>query len=72
MIIKKCFVKHGLTEKTVMIIFGQNGYFEVSDLENEDPDKLNEKLGVTKEQSEAMLIGSMFGWNVPGTKILYE
>ncbi|MDK9702450.1 MAG: hypothetical protein OEL20_04870 [Sulfuritalea sp.] len=27
---------------------------------------LNRRLGVTPEQAECMLVGSMFGWHVPG------
>jgi hypothetical protein len=29
---------------------------------------LNKKLGVCPEETEAMLIGSMFGWDVPGAR----
>lgn len=30
---------------------------------------MNSKRGISPEQSEAMLIGSMFGWDVPGARI---
>ena len=30
---------------------------------------LNKKLGVSKEQGEAMIAGSMWGWDVPGAKL---
>lgn len=29
---------------------------------------MNARIGVTEEQAEKMLTGSMFGWDVPGSK----
>ena len=31
-----------------------------------DLDRFNRNKGITPEQAEAMLIGSLFGWEVPG------
>jgi hypothetical protein len=34
----------------------------------EEVDNLNKNLGVTRQQEEAMLAGSAFGWDIPGAK----
>lgn len=69
----KCFVKHPTTGKTVLLQMGQNGYTELTGIMAEaDPEALNLEIGVSKEQAQAMLIGSMFGWDAPGAKILYN
>jgi len=47
------------------IIRGMSGYFPFPG-RGHKVDMLNECLGVTQTQAEAMLIGSMFGWGVPG------
>lgn len=47
---------------------GQKGFYPVKDYPHGDAalvDRLNEKLGVTSAQREAMRSGSMFGWNLP-------
>ena len=46
----------------ILIKRGQEGYRPY----NQDPDKFNEVTGVTPAQCEAMVAGSMFGWDVPG------
>jgi hypothetical protein len=58
--------------EVVLIINGQNGYFNglglVPDrLEFPAPtsDQMNESLGVSPEAEEAMVGGSMFGWETP-------
>lgn len=52
---------------TVKIKKGEMGYYRVPDeLRTMHPDILNESIGVTKAQAEAMMAGSMFGWDVPG------
>lgn len=56
----------------IIIKRGESGYYK-TDIQAKDREEalaivaeLNEKAGVTKAQAEAMLAGSMFGWNVPG------
>lgn len=47
---------------------GVKGFYPVKDYPNANAafaDRLNFRLGVTKAQREAMLAGSMFGWNIP-------
>jgi hypothetical protein len=54
---------------------GESGYYQTDLAETnkvsgkekaELVDKLNKNLGVTKAQAQAMQVGSMFGWHVPG------
>ena len=33
---------------------------------DKDVKEINREIGVTPAQAEAMKVGSMFGWNVPG------
>ena len=46
----------------ILIKRGQEGYRPY----NADPDEFNRVTGVTPAQREAMIAGSMFGWDVPG------
>lgn len=49
-------------DSLILIKRGESGYWPAGGF-TED---YNERRGITKDQVEAMLIGSMFGWDVPG------
>ena len=49
--------------ENVIIHYGEKGYFK--NTLRDDVDKLNEDIGVTKEQADIMKGGSMFGWDIP-------
>lgn len=57
---------HNVTGETILIKRGENGYYQTAD--QRPADDLNAKIGVTKNEAEAMFVGSMFGWNVPGAR----
>ena len=67
-----CFSTLKTTGELICIKRGESGYYpstwsSTNKEENvEKADQLNEELGVTPEQRQAMEIGSMAGWNVPG------
>ena len=50
--------------EVVKIRRGVNGYFKAD--VNGSSDELNESLGITRAHSEAMYVGSLFGWETPG------
>ncbi|MDR0324780.1 MAG: hypothetical protein LBI19_01625 [Oscillospiraceae bacterium] len=69
----KCFSLKPSTGEVIMIDFGAMGYTPfASDVaaheRREEIDNLNAGLGVTRAQEEAMLAGSLFGFNTPGAK----
>ena len=58
-------------DNTVVVVKrGEMGYYpqrsDVLPYEADMVDFLNERLGVTKAQEQAMKSGSMFGWDIPG------
>jgi len=62
-----CYARQPKTGATVLIVRGEPGYHPVET--SLTPEQLNTMLAVlpTDAQIEALLIGSMFGWHVPGT-----
>ncbi len=69
---EKCFSTLMTTGQLICIKRGDTGYYpsewDTGDKEQnvELADDLNKKLGVTPAQRQAMEIGSMAGWDVPG------
>lgn len=62
-----CYAKNNMTGETIQIKYGESGYYRLADnYRSIDPMILNEKIGVSFEQMQAMSVGSMFGWNVAG------
>ena len=67
-----CFSTLRSTGQLICIERGESGYYP-SDWDTGDKERnvelagqLNEELGVTPAQRQAMEIGSMFGWEAPG------
>lgn len=61
-----CYVRIPGAEYGVGLVRrGESGYVPL-DMMPHRVDELNRACGVTKGQAEAMLVGSMFGWHVPG------
>jgi len=61
-----CYGYLPTTGELIKIDFAESGYIPVCMGESKKTAKeLNDEIGVTPAQAEAMLAGSMFGWNVP-------
>ena len=66
-----CYSTLANTGEIVIIKRGENGYYPTNipakDLAEakEIVDEMNEKGGISKAQTEAMKVGSMFGWAAP-------
>ena len=66
-----CFSVSEYSNDLIEVTKGLNGYsITEKDLGSLTPreaaDRLNRELGVSKAQERAMVMGSMFGWAVPG------
>ena len=64
-----CYALDVIEKKAIIIKKGEVGYYQTNwpaGYTQEMIDVLNKRLGVTKEQAEAMHVGSMCGWDVPG------
>ena len=58
----ECAARNPVDGSTVLITRGEMGYHLLPGV---DVDKYNAYRNVTKEQEQAMLAGSMFGWDCP-------
>ncbi len=54
------------TGELILIKRGEVGYYPEPDLEDVSAAIMNDIIGVSKAEAEAMLCGSLFGWDVPG------
>lgn len=65
-----CFAEHPTTGESVIVDYPKHGY---TALEIAIPwpkaQTKNREMGVTREMEKAMLIGSMFGFHVPGAQV---
>lgn len=60
-----CVARHPATGELVVIKRGESGYRPVANPANISLEKLNVALGVDEVEMDAMLAGSMFGWDCP-------
>ena len=62
-----CYGYLPTTGEEIRIDFATSGYTPYRKLKSDkDVKEINREIGVTPAQAEAMKVGSMFGWNVPG------
>jgi hypothetical protein len=63
-----CAARHPTDNTVILIVRGEKGYhpWKVMDVDN-----FNARCGVSPTQAEAMLVGSMFGWNCPGAQLAF-
>lgn len=67
-----CYSVLQSTGEIVILKQGESGYFrtDIAVRNKEEAlefvEEYNSKLGVSKSQAQAMSVGSMFGWDVPG------
>lgn len=62
-----CYAYLPTTKEEIRIDFAENGYTPYRKQGNgRASNEMNRELGISPAQVEAMKVGSMFGWNVPG------
>ncbi len=61
-----CFGKLEADGEIVRIVRGESGYYRIAPQPTIPLIELNASIGVCKAQADAMLFGSMFGWDKPG------
>ena len=69
---RECYRVMEVSYEIIRVVRGMQGYYPTDiptvsrDHAQMLADKMNKELGVTKAEAEAMFVGSLFGWNVPG------
>lgn len=69
-----CFTILPSSGEVILIVYGEQGYHQTglttnnSALNRQIVNTNNALMDVTRAQEEAMLAGSLFGWNTPGAK----
>ena len=61
-----CYAELPGTTELILIKRGERGYYK-ADFKG-DPSVLNARIGVSDEDAERMLAGSMFGWDCPAAQ----
>ena len=68
-----CYANLPSDNSCILIKQGEKGYYPIkfdADMygaSEKEVDAMNQSLEVTKAQKQAMIAGSMFGWNVPAS-----
>ncbi len=62
-----CYAEHPVTEETIKLVRNVEGYFPLEEhLKDKTTGELNAEIGITDVRIiEAMMAGSMFGWDSP-------
>ena len=69
-----CYSIEPSMERIIILKRNEHGYYpceystDDTEYNGELAIELNQRMGVTRGQEEAMIIGSMFGWNAPAAK----
>jgi len=58
-----CAARNPTDDQAILIVAGESGYHPMPGV---DVDAFNARHSVTPAQVQAMLAGSMFGWDCPG------
>ncbi len=64
---RMCYAEHPVTEETIKIVRGIEGYYPLEEhLKYSTTGDLNASIGIADVRIiEAMMAGSMFGWDTP-------
>lgn len=62
-----CYGTLPSTGDIIIVKRGESGYYPISVNSQKQADSLNAAIGVTRAQAEAMMYGSMFGWDTPAS-----
>jgi hypothetical protein len=64
-----CAARHPTDNSVILIVRGELGYRPFKEI---DVEAFNSRHGLSPDEVEAMLVGSMFGWDCPGAALAWE